>query len=248
MGRDVDLFCVDGGPFTDFGPSAFLPRRRPCRRMTIDDDFRAMRRAIRTDCPGTAGVYGFLDRDGRLIYVGVSRRLRKRLVTYFQRGEVYRKERRIAAHASEVVWEEIGHEFAAQLRELELIRRHEPRLNVRGREHGRKLGYIYLTGDEAPRFRVGRHRASIGAAVVGTDRDWLADSRGGGDRQSRVQIVRLPGFGHDAFRRPTGVVRCRFAVGMPARRDRDVSGAVRGLVLAAAICRAGASGLRFSGW
>jgi excinuclease ABC subunit C len=157
MGKDVDLFCVDGGSFTDFGPSAFLPRRRPCRRMTIDDDFRAMRRAIRTDCPGTAGVYGFLDRDGRLIYVGVSRRLRKRLVTYFQRGEVYRKERRIAAHASEVVWEEIGHEFAAQLRELELIRRHEPRLNVRGREHVRKLGYIYLTGDEAPRFRVGRH-------------------------------------------------------------------------------------------
>jgi excinuclease ABC subunit C len=157
MGSDVDLFCVGDRPFTDFGRSAFLPRRRRSRRMPIGDEFRTMRRAIRTECPGTAGVYGFIDRDGRLIYVGVSRRLRRRLVTYFQRSEVYRKERRIAAHACEVVWEEVGHEFAAQLRELELIRRHEPRLNVRGREHGRQLGYIYLTGDEAPRFRVGRH-------------------------------------------------------------------------------------------
>jgi excinuclease ABC subunit C len=172
MGRDVDSFCVDDSPFTNFGPSAFLPRRRRCRRMPVDDDFREMRRAIRTDCPGTAGVYGFIDRDGRLIYVGVSRRLRKRLVTYFQQGEVYRQERRIAAHAREVVWEVIGHEFAAQLRELELIRRHEPRLNVRGREHSRKLGYIYLPGDEAPRFRIGRHvprsaRQSWGPIAIG---------------------------------------------------------------------------------
>jgi excinuclease ABC subunit C len=157
MGRDADLYCADGGPFTDFGPSAFLLRRRRFHRAPVGEDFHAMRRTIRANCPNAAGVYGFIDRDGRLIYVGVSRRLRNRLATYFQRGEVYRKERRIAAHAAEFMWEEIGHEFAAQLRELELIRRHEPRLNVRGREHRRKLGCIYLTGDEAPRFRIGRH-------------------------------------------------------------------------------------------
>ena len=115
-----------------------------------------MRRLIRSECPSVPGVYGFVDGGGRLIYVGVSRRLRKRLVTYFQRGELERKEWRIAGHAREVLWERVGHEFAAQLRELELIRRHEPRFNVKGREHNRALGYIYLSGDDAPRFRVGR--------------------------------------------------------------------------------------------
>jgi excinuclease ABC subunit C len=46
--------------------------------------------------------------------------------------------------------------LAAQLRELELIRRHQPRFNVKGRERERPLGYIYLSSEEAPRCRVGR--------------------------------------------------------------------------------------------
>jgi excinuclease ABC subunit C len=54
------------------------------------------------------------------------------------------------------VWEVIGHPLAAQLRELELIRRFQPRFNVRGREPERPLGFIYLSHDDAPRCRIGR--------------------------------------------------------------------------------------------
>jgi excinuclease ABC subunit C len=46
--------------------------------------------------------------------------------------------------------------LVAQLRELELIRRHQPRFNVRGREPERPLGYIYLSREDAPRCRVAR--------------------------------------------------------------------------------------------
>jgi excinuclease ABC subunit C len=182
--RNADATFIESAQFTEFGPSAFLPRRRPCRTLPVDDDFLQMRRVIRRECPSAAGVYGFVDRDGRLIYVGVSCRLRKRLVTYFQCGEVYRKERRIASHARSLVWEAIGHDFVAQLRELELIRRYRPRFNVRGREEGRRLGYIYLSGEEAPRLRVARH------PPLSARRSWGPLSIGSWVRQA-VEIVNL---------------------------------------------------------
>ena len=97
-----------------------------------------------------------VDRTRKLIYVGMSTALCKRLVTYFQGGGTIRKEHCVAAHARRLVWEVVGHELVAQLRELELIRRHQPRFNVRGREPERPLGYIYLSREDAPRCRVGR--------------------------------------------------------------------------------------------
>jgi excinuclease ABC subunit C len=115
-----------------------------------------MRRTMRAECPASPGVYGIVDRTRQLVYVGMSAALRKRLVTYFQGGSSPRKEQCIAAHARRLVWEVVGHALAAQLRELELIRRHQPRFNVRGREPERPLGYIYLSREDAPRCRVGR--------------------------------------------------------------------------------------------
>ena len=55
-------------------------------------------------------------------------------------------------HARQVVWEPVDHEFTAQLRELELIRRWRPRFNRRGRLESDRCGYICLTTDEAPHF------------------------------------------------------------------------------------------------
>jgi excinuclease ABC subunit C len=106
-----------------------------------------------------------IDNVGRLIYVGTSVRLRDRLIDYFQgasdpfrlpRGgeRERRKELRISSRAERVVWEVVGHELLALLRELELIRRFQPELNVRGRNRRRQV-YLYLSADEAPRFRVG---------------------------------------------------------------------------------------------
>jgi excinuclease ABC subunit C len=97
-----------------------------------------------------------VDARDRLIYVGMSIALRKRLVTYFQGGAAIRKECRIAGDTDRLVWEVVGHELAAQLRELELIRRHQPRFNVKGRQPDRPLGYIYISREDAPRVRVGR--------------------------------------------------------------------------------------------
>lgn len=143
-------------PFRGFGPSDFWPFRRPSQTLTVTDDLAHVRRTMRDECPRRPGVYGMIDSRGQLIYVGMSTMLPKRLVTYFQSGADIRKEYRIAAHTERLVWEVIGHGLAAQVRELELIRRHRPRFNVKGVRSGRQLGYIFISREDAPRIRVAR--------------------------------------------------------------------------------------------
>lgn len=154
-----------GEEFTTFGPSAFLPRRSPAASLEVARDRRAVRRAIRETCPNAAGVYGMIDLAGSLVYVGKSAHLQKRLLTYFQgslpseaklfprRDAAHRKELRIARRATRIVWEVSGHELLALLREHELIHRFAPDLNVRGRRW-RRLAFVYLSADDAPRFRL----------------------------------------------------------------------------------------------
>jgi excinuclease ABC subunit C len=148
--------AATGARFFGFGPTAYLPFDPPLQSLPVTNDLAAMRRTMRAECPASPGVYGAVDRTRKLIYVGMSAALCKRLVTYFQGGGTIRKEHCVAAHARRLVWEVVGHELVAQLRELELIRRHQPRFNVRGREPERPLGYIYLSREDAPRCRLGR--------------------------------------------------------------------------------------------
>ena len=146
-------------PFTDFGPSRFLRRAGAVSILPITRDRRSVRQQLRAECPAVPGVYGMVDHEGRLIYVGVSVKLRNRLMTYFQgswpfaKAERPRKELRISGRSAHLVWEVVGHELLALLRECELIRRFQPDLNVRDRRH-RGLAFIYLSTDDAPRFRI----------------------------------------------------------------------------------------------
>jgi excinuclease ABC subunit C len=114
------------------------------------------REEIRAHAPRLPGVYGMVDGFGELIYVGMSIQLRDRLLTYFTKGPEDAKERRVAKHASRLVWEVGDHEFIVRLRELELIRRWRPRYNAHGKPERREIGYIYLALSEAPCFRLGR--------------------------------------------------------------------------------------------
>jgi excinuclease ABC subunit C len=151
-----ERWSVEAEEFRGFGRSEFWPFRGRLKSLAVSEDFVGVRRSLRETCPARSGVYGMIDTDGRLIYVGMSIALRKRLVTYFQGGAAIRKECRIAGDTDRLVWEVVGHELASQLRELELIRRHQPRFNVKGRQPDRPLGYIYISREDAPRVRVAR--------------------------------------------------------------------------------------------
>jgi excinuclease ABC subunit C len=139
------------GKFLDFGPCASVPvgiERRTARVEGIKPA--ALRSQVRLLAPNRPGVYGMLDGDEQLIYVGKAKNLRVRLQSYFRRKGRPPKAGRIIAHAHSIVWEVLPSEFASLLHELELIRRWRPRWNVQGQPLRRRLTFLCLGRAPAP--------------------------------------------------------------------------------------------------
>ncbi len=87
---------------------------------------------------------------GELLYVGKAKCLRSRLLSYFRSKSRDPKAGRIIAHTFIIAWEPATSEFAALLRELELIRRWQPRFNVQGQPRRRQRVYVCVGRKPAP--------------------------------------------------------------------------------------------------
>jgi len=148
--------------FDDFGTCRFRSRRRArAAGIALGVELAAKRRQIRDHCPQSPGVYGMVDAQGELIYVGKSKSLRDRLLSYCASQSADSKSRRILDRTERLVWETLPDEFGALLRELELIQRWRPRFNVQG-QPGRlrrtylclgrgPAAYAYLASEPSPR-------------------------------------------------------------------------------------------------
>ena len=105
------------------------------------------------DIPDEPGAYLFRDGDGRVIYVGKARSLRKRLANYWGKPLHPRTEAMVAS-AESVEWIVAGGEVDALMLEYNLIQRHRPRFNIRYRDD-KSYPYLALTvGEEWPRAQV----------------------------------------------------------------------------------------------
>ncbi|MFN9907209.1 MAG: nucleotide excision repair endonuclease, partial [bacterium] len=99
-----------------------------------------------------------------MIYVGKSKALRARLLSYFLPGVRDEKAGHILKHARGIVWETQPSEFAALVREQSLIRTWQPTLNVVGMPNRSQPAYLNLGRGPAESFYVSRQwdtRASI---------------------------------------------------------------------------------------
>jgi excinuclease ABC subunit C len=133
-----------------FGPSRVSGRASCSAVIVRSPDEEALRDSVRSDCPQTSGVYGMFDDDGRWIYVGKSKRLRTRLLSYFRARTRAAKERRILDRTSGIAWEKSPSEFGALVRELELIQRWRPPFNVLGQPTSRLSTYLCVGRPPAP--------------------------------------------------------------------------------------------------
>jgi excinuclease ABC subunit C len=142
------LTAVD--PFSGFGPFWLAPRPQPLTEVVLPADRRTARKVLRDQCSARPGVYGMIDADGSLIYVGKSKSLRDRLLSYLAAHPHDSKASRIIVRTKRLVWEPAPHEFSALLRELDLIRRWRPRLNVQGQPKRNRRSYVCLGRGPAP--------------------------------------------------------------------------------------------------
>jgi len=120
------------------------------RELALKRIKKANRELIRSHCKDVPGVYGFLNADGRIIYVGMSTSLVNRLPHYFPDHRRRTRDATAGRMAKYVIWQPVAHELFAQLRERELIRNLRPVRNVRGRPSRMRIGYLVLTDDPAP--------------------------------------------------------------------------------------------------
>jgi excinuclease ABC subunit C len=116
--------------------------------------------------PTQPGVYLFRDAEGRVIYVGKGKSLRSRLSNYFG-PELHPRTRAMVEAATDVEWIVTDGEVEALHLEVNLIKQHRPRYNVRYRDD-KSYPYLAITLDEEyPRARVMRGAKKKGVRYYG---------------------------------------------------------------------------------
>lgn len=130
-----------------------LDLRKP---RTTEARVKEMEASVKERAENRPAVYRMVAADGEVVYVGKSKQLRSRLLSYFRGVYPDDKGARILREADTVEWDYVPSEFAALLTELRHIKRYRPRLNVSMKRDGRNLCFIKLTGGVAPRLTVVR--------------------------------------------------------------------------------------------
>jgi excinuclease ABC subunit C len=133
-----------------------LPKLDLIRPPTDAARIEEMLAIVRERAENRPAVYRMVAADGEVVYVGKSKQLRARLLSYFRCAYPGEKGGRILREAHTIEWEYVPSEFAALLTELRLIKRFRPRCNDAMKRDGRNLCFIKLTGGIAPRLTVVR--------------------------------------------------------------------------------------------
>jgi excinuclease ABC subunit C len=124
-----------------------------------------MRSTVKDGAADRPGIYRMLSSDGEVLYVGKSKRVRTRLLSYFRCAYPEEKGARILRSAEKIEWEYTPSEFAALLQELRMIKRFRPRYNVAMKRDGRNYSFIKLTKGPAPKLLVVRGPTSEDADI-----------------------------------------------------------------------------------
>src|SRR5512138_1457491 len=130
------------------------------RQPTSEAQIALMRKAVKDGAADRPGIYRMLSATGEVVYVGKSKRVRTRLLSYFRCAYPEEKGARILREATSIDWEYTPSEFAALLTELRLIKRLRPRFNVAMKRDARHYAFIKLSRGSAPKLMVVRGAGS----------------------------------------------------------------------------------------
>ena len=140
---------------------------RPRSHAASEAHVATLRGEVRTAAEDRPGVYRMLSSDGEVLYIGKSKRVRTRLMSYFRCAYPEEKGARIVREAHAIDWEYTPSEFAALLRELQLIKQLRPRFNVAMKRDDRHYVFIKLTRGAAPKLLVVRGAGGEPATYYG---------------------------------------------------------------------------------
>ncbi len=117
--------------------------------------------------PKKTGCYLMKNQDGKVIYIGKAVNLRARVRSYFHSNQEHPRTRQLIKNIADVEWIVVGSELEALILEMNLIKKHRPRYNVRMKDD-KRYPYIKIHwADAYPKVTVTRNMISDGARYFG---------------------------------------------------------------------------------
>ena len=116
--------------------------------------------------PETPGVYLMKNRDGTIIYVGKSKKLKNRVTSYFTGNHHTPKTERMVSLVADFDYILCHTEIEALTLENVLIKKHTPKYNIKLKD-AKSYPYIKVTNEEYPKLFVTRERKSDRARYYG---------------------------------------------------------------------------------
>ncbi|MDP8247930.1 MAG: excinuclease ABC subunit UvrC [Candidatus Tritonobacter lacicola] len=145
--------------------------------------------------PDAPGVYIIRDADGRIIYAGKAKSLRKRLASHFTGKTPPRtKAALIRAKAGDVDYVRLKSESEALILEERIIKEYRPRYNISLKDDKRYPLLKITRAEEFPRLVITRARRADGASYFGpyTDAGALRDTIKLIERIFKIRTCRTP--------------------------------------------------------
>ena len=116
--------------------------------------------------PDAPGVYLFKDREGRVIYVGKAKSLKRRLSTHLNCADPNEKSYRIVRNSVDFDFIVVKNEREALALEAELIKKYLPPFNVLLKDD-KSYPYLLITEEEFPTVKVVRKKEGIAGERFG---------------------------------------------------------------------------------
>ncbi|HET9587284.1 MAG TPA: GIY-YIG nuclease family protein, partial [Anaerolineales bacterium] len=118
--------------------------------------------------PAKTGCYLMKNADGKIIYVGKAINLRNRVRSYFHTDAALdAKTWRLVREIDDIEWIIVGSELEALILEMNLIKKHRPKYNVRLKDD-KRYPYIKIHwADPFPKVTVTRQMVDDGSRYFG---------------------------------------------------------------------------------
>ncbi len=116
--------------------------------------------------PRKCGVYQFFDKQNKLIYVGKSKNIKKRVTSYFSKKHENLKTKVLASKVVEIKYVVVENEMDALLLENNLIKKEKPKYNILLKD-GKTYPWLCISKENFPRIFQTRKVKKDGAEYYG---------------------------------------------------------------------------------
>ncbi|MHC1778031.1 MAG: excinuclease ABC subunit UvrC [Lentimicrobium sp.] len=117
--------------------------------------------------PSNPGVYQYFDKDGKIIYIGKAKNLKKRVLSYFNKDtSLSGKVRVLVAKIADIRWIVVDSESDALLLENNLIKEYQPRYNIMLKDD-KTYPWICIKNEPFPRVFPTRNLIKDGSEYFG---------------------------------------------------------------------------------